>query len=171
LVQITRTVPIVFTIVVDAVGAGYVDSLARPGGNLTGFTVFEYSMSGKWLQLLKEIAPGVTRAAVLRDPSIASGPAEFAVIQAAAPSLGVELRPVDVRDEGEIERALALFAQSPNGGLIVTGSPQAISHRDLIIASAARHLSIPKISSGADSRNEAESAHHSTRCLRSFTCL
>ena len=96
-------------------------------------------MSGKWLQLLKEIAPGVTRVAVLRDPSIASGPAEFAVIQAAAPSLGVELRPVDVRDEGEIERALALFAQSPNGGLIVTGSPQAISHRDLIIASAARH--------------------------------
>ena len=96
-------------------------------------------MSGKWLQLLKEIAPGVTRVAVLRDPSIASGPAEFAVIQAAAPSLGVELRPVDVRDEGEIERALALFAQSPNGGLIVTGSPQAISHRDLIIALAARH--------------------------------
>src|SRR6516225_8885686 len=139
LLQVTRTVPIVFVGVVDPVGAGYVDSLARPGGNITGFTVFEYSMSGKWLQLLKEIAPGVTRVAVLRDPSIASGPAEFAVIQAAAPSLGVELRPVDVRDEGEIERALALFAQSPNGGLIVTGSPQAISHRDLIIASAARH--------------------------------
>jgi putative ABC transport system substrate-binding protein len=139
LLQVTRTVPIVFAVVVDPVGAGYVDSLARPGGNITGFTVFEYSMSGKWLQLLKEIAPGVTRVAVLRDPSIASGPAEFAVIQAAAPSLGVELRPVDVRDEGEIERALALFAQSPNGGLIVTGSPQAISHRDLIIASAARH--------------------------------
>src|SRR6516164_480429 len=139
LVQITRTVPIVFTTVVDPVGAGYVDDLARPSGNVTGFTVFEYSMSGKWLQLLKEIAPGVTRVAILRDPAIAAGPAEFAVIQAAAPSLGVELRPVDVRDEGEIERALALFAQSPNGGLIVTGSPQAISHRDLIIASAARH--------------------------------
>ena len=139
LLQVTRTVPIVFAVVVDPVGAGYVDSLARPGGNITGFTVFEYSMSGKWLQLLKEIAPGVTRVAVLRDPSIASGPAEFAVIQAAAPSLGVELRPVDVRDEGEIERALALFAQSPNGGLIVTGSPQAASRRDLIIASAARH--------------------------------
>jgi putative ABC transport system substrate-binding protein len=96
--QITRTVPIVFTIVVDPVGAGYVDSLARPGGNVTGFTVFEYSMSGKWLQLLKEIAPGVTRVAVLRDPSIASGPAQFAGIQAVAPSLGVELRPVDVRE-------------------------------------------------------------------------
>jgi putative ABC transport system substrate-binding protein len=139
LLQVTRTVPIVFAVVVDPVGAGYVDSLARPGGNITGFTVFEYSMSGKWLQLLKEIAPGVTRVAVLRDPSIASGPAEFAVIQAAAPSLGVELRPVDVRDEGEIERALSLFAQNPNSGLIVTASGQAISHRDLIIASAARH--------------------------------
>ena len=113
--------------------------MARPGGNITGFTVFDYSISGKWLQLLKEIAPGVTRVAVTRDPSIAAGPAEFAVIQALAPSLGVELRPVDVRDDGEIERALSLFAQSPNGGLIVTGSPQAISHRDLIIASAARH--------------------------------
>jgi putative ABC transport system substrate-binding protein len=139
LVQITRTVPIVFTIIVDPVGAGYVDSLARPGGNITGFTVFEYSMSAKWLQLLKEIAPGVTRVAVLRDPSIASGPAQFAVIQAVAPSLGVELRPVDVRDEGESERALALFAQSPNGGLIVTGSALAVSHRDLIIALAAQH--------------------------------
>jgi putative ABC transport system substrate-binding protein len=139
LVQMTRTVPIVFTTVVDPVGSGFVDSLARPGGNITGFTLFEYSMSGKWLQLLKEIAPGVTRAAVLRDPTIASGPAQFAAIQAFAPSLGVELRPVDVRDEGEIERAIALFAQSPNSGLIVTGSPQASSHRDLIIALAARH--------------------------------
>ena len=139
LLQVTRTVPIVFAVVVDPVGAGYVDSLARPGGNITGFTVFEYSMSGKWLQLLKEIAPGVTRVAVLRDPSIATGPAQFAAIQAVAPSLGVELRPVDVRDEGEIERALALFAQNPNSGLIVTGSPQATSHRDFIIALAARH--------------------------------
>jgi putative ABC transport system substrate-binding protein len=138
LLQVTRTVPIVFTVVADPVGAGFVDSLARPGGNITSFTPFEYSMSGKWLQLLKEIAPGVTRVAVFRDPSISLGPALFAAIQAAAPALGVELRPLDVRDEGEIERALALFAQSPNSGLIATGS-QATSHRDLIIALAARH--------------------------------
>jgi len=137
--QVTSTVPIVFSVVADPVGAGYVESLARPGGNITGFTVFDYSMSGKWLQLLKEIAPGVTRVAVFRDPSVAAGPGQFAVIQAAAPSLGVELRPFAVRDEGEIERALALFAQSPNSGLIVTGGPQAASHRDLIIALAARH--------------------------------
>jgi len=139
LVETTRTIPIVFTTVADPVGSGFVDSLARPGGNITGFTLFEYSMGGKWLQLLKEIAPGVTRAAVLRDPSIATGPAQFAAIQAVAPSLGVELRPIDVRDEGEIERAIALFAQSPNSGLIVTGSPQAAPHRHLIIALAARH--------------------------------
>jgi putative ABC transport system substrate-binding protein len=139
LLQVTRTVPIVFAVVADPVGAGYVDSLARPGGNITGFTPFEYSTSGKWLQLLKEIAPGVTRVAVFRDPSISVGPAQFAAIQTVAPSLGVELRPFDVRDEGEIERALSLFAQSPNSGLIVTGSAQAISHRDLIIALAARH--------------------------------
>ena len=122
LLEVTRTVPIVFTNVADPVGAGYVDSLARPGGNITGFASFDYSISGKWLQLLKEIAPGVTRVAVLRDPSISVGPAQFAVIQAAAPSLGVELRPVDVRDEGEIERALAIFAQSPNSGLISYGT-------------------------------------------------
>jgi putative ABC transport system substrate-binding protein len=139
LVQITRTVPIVFTTVVDPVGAGYVDSLARPGGNITGFTAYEYSMSGKWLQLLKEIAPGVTRVAVLRDPSIAAGPAQFAAIQTVAPSLGVELRPVDVQDEGEIERAVTAFAQDPNSGLIVTGSALAAFHRDLIITLAARH--------------------------------
>ena len=139
LLQVTSTVPIVFTNVADPVGAGYVDSLARPGGNITGFAPFEYSMSGKWLQLLKEIAPGVTRVAVFRDPSLALGPAQFAAIQAAAPSLGVELRPFAVRDEGEIERAITAFAQSPNSGLIVTGSPQAGSRRDLIIASAARH--------------------------------
>jgi putative ABC transport system substrate-binding protein len=139
LLQVTRTVPIVFAAVADPVGAGYVDSLARPGGNITGFVSFEYSISGKWLQLLKEIAPSTTRVAVFRDPSIAAGPAQFAAIQAVAPSLGLELRPVDVRDDGEIERALALFAQSPNSGLIVTGSPQATSHRDLIIALAARH--------------------------------
>jgi putative ABC transport system substrate-binding protein len=139
LLQVTSTVPIVFVNVIDPVGAGYVDSLARPGGNITGFTTYEYSMSGKWLQLLKEIAPGVTRAAVLRDPSIASGPAQFATIQAVAPSLGIELRPFDVRNEGEIERALALFAQNPNGGLILTASAQATSHRDLIVTLAARH--------------------------------
>src|SRR3974390_272877 len=113
LVQITRTVPIVFANVADPVGAGYVDSLARPGGNITGFTNYEYSMSGKWRQLLKEVAPGVTRAAVFRDPSIAAGPGQFAAIQTVATSLGVELRPVDVRDEGEIERSISLFAHSP----------------------------------------------------------
>ena len=139
LLQATRTVPIVFTIVVDPVGAGYVDSLARPGGNATGFTVYEYSMSGKWLELLKEIAPSVTRAVVLRDPAIASGPGQFAAIQAVASSLGVELRPVDVRDASEIERAIAVFAQSANSGVIVTGSTGATTHRELIIALAARH--------------------------------
>ena len=137
--QVTSTVPIVFVLVADPVGAGYLDSLARPGGNITGFTIFDYSISGKWLQLLKEIAPGVTRVAVFRDPSVAAGPGQFAVIQAAAPSLGVELRPFAVRDEGEIERAITTFAQSPNSGLIVTGSVHATSHRDLIIALAARH--------------------------------
>jgi hypothetical protein len=116
MLQATRTIPIVFTIVADPVGAGYVDSLARPGGNATGFTIYEYSMSGKWLELLKAIAPGVTRAVVLRDPAVASGPGQFAAIQAVAPSLGVELRPVNVRDAGEIERAIATFAQSANGG-------------------------------------------------------
>src|SRR3974390_224697 len=136
LLQVTSTVPIVFANVADPVGAGYVDSLARPGGNITGFTAFDYSMSGKWLQLLKECAPGITGGAFFRDLSLAAGPAMFAVIQAAAPSLGLELRPFDVRDEGEIERALALFAQNPNSGLIVTASAQATSHRDLIIALA-----------------------------------
>ena len=133
------TVPIVFTTVIDPGGAGYVESLARPGGNITGFTLFEYSMGGKWLQLLKEIAPGVTRVAVLRDPSVAAGPAQFAAIQAVAPSLGVELRPVDVRDGDEIERAITAFAQNPNSGLIVPGSPAAALHRDLIITLAARY--------------------------------
>jgi len=139
LLQATRTVPIVFTTVGDPVGAGYVDSLARPGGNATGFTVFEYSIAAKWLELLKEIAPRVTRAAVLRDSAIAAGPAQFGVIQAAAPSLGVELRVVDVRDAREIERAITAFAQGSNNGLIVTGSPAAIFHRDLVITLAARH--------------------------------
>jgi ABC-type uncharacterized transport system substrate-binding protein len=135
----SRTVPLVFTIVADPVGAGYIESLARPGGNATGFTNFEYSIAGKWLDLLKEIAPGVTRAAVLRESGIAAGPGQFGAIQAQAQSLGVELRPVDVRDAGEIERAITVFAQGSNGGLIVTGSPAAVVHRGLIVALAARH--------------------------------
>jgi putative ABC transport system substrate-binding protein len=139
LLQATRAVPIVFTTVADPVGAGYVDSLARPGGNATGFIVYEYSIAAKWLELLKEIAPRVTRAAVLRDSAIAAGPAQFGVIQAAAPSLGFELRVVDMRDTGEIERAIAAFAQGSDSGLIVTGSPAAIIHRDLVITLAARH--------------------------------
>src|SRR5499427_7024590 len=136
--QVTRTVPIVFATVADAVGAGFVESLARPGGNVTGFTAFEYALSGKWLELLKEIAPSVTRAAVLRDSSIVAGIGQFAAIQAVAPSLGVELRAVDLRDAGEIERAITAFAQGANGGLIVTGSASATTHRDLIVALAAR---------------------------------
>ena len=139
LLQATRTVPIVFAIVVDPVGAGFVASLARPGGNATGFTMFEYGMAGKWLELLKQIAPGVTRAAVLRDPAIASGIGQFGAVQAVAPSLRVELSPIDVRDAPEIERAVAAFAGIPNGGLVVTGSPSSTIHRDLIIALAARH--------------------------------
>jgi putative ABC transport system substrate-binding protein len=139
LLQATRTVPIVFTNDADPIGAGYVDSLARPGGNATGFIVFEYAMGGKWLELLKEIAPHVTRAAVICDSAIAAGPAEFGAIQAVAPSLGVELRPVDIRDAGEMERAITMFAGSPNGGLIVTGSAAATIHRQLIVALAARN--------------------------------
>jgi putative tryptophan/tyrosine transport system substrate-binding protein len=144
LLQGTRTVPIVFVVVIDPVGAGFVASLARPGGNATGFTMFEYGISGKWLELLKEIAPGVTRAAVLRDPTIASGIGQFAAVQAVAPSLGVELSPVDVRDAGEIERAVTAFARSSSGGLVVTASALATRHRDLIIALAAR-LRLPAI--------------------------
>jgi putative ABC transport system substrate-binding protein len=139
LLQATRTVPIVFVSVVDAVGAGFVDSLARPGGNATGFIMFEYSISGKWMELLKQIAPGVTRAAVVRDPAISAGPGQFGVIQSVAPSFGVEVSPVNVRDAGEIERAITAFARSPNGGLIVTGSALSFVHRDLIITLAARH--------------------------------
>jgi putative tryptophan/tyrosine transport system substrate-binding protein len=139
LLEASRTVPIVFVTVADPVAAGYVETLARPGGNATGFTPYEYSISGKWLELLKEIAPQVTRAAVLRDTSIAVGLAQFGAIQALAPSLGVELRPVDVRDAGEIERALAAFAQGSNGGMIVIGSPSAAIHRGLITALAAKH--------------------------------
>jgi putative tryptophan/tyrosine transport system substrate-binding protein len=137
--QATRTIPIVFTITVDPVGAGFVASLARPGGNTTGFLLYEYSISGKWLELLKQIAPGVTRAAVLRDSALASGIGQFAAIQAVAPPFGVELSPVDVGDVGEIEQAVAAFAQEPNGGLIVTGSPSQAVHRKLIVTLAAQH--------------------------------
>jgi len=139
LLQATRTVPIVFVIVPDPVGAGFVDSLARPGGNATGLITFEYSISAKWLELLKQIAPDVTRAAVLRDPFISTGIGQFCAIQAVAPSLGVEVSPVNVRDAGEIERAIAAFARPSNGGLIVTASALVVVHRDLIITLAARH--------------------------------
>jgi putative ABC transport system substrate-binding protein len=147
LLQATRIVPIVFVTVIDPVGAGFVASLAQPGGNATGFTLFEYGMSGKWLELLKEIAPRVTRAAVLRDPAIASGIGQFAGVQTVAPSLGVELSPVDVRDAPEIERAVVAFARSGNGGLIVTASALAGRYRHLIITLAARHK-LPAVYSG-----------------------
>jgi putative ABC transport system substrate-binding protein len=139
LLQASRTVPIVFVVVADPVGAGLVDSLAQPGGNATGFMSFEYSLSGKWLELLKQIAPGVTRVAVLRDPANPSGIGQFSVIQGAAQSLGVEVFPVNVRDAPEIERAVATFARSPNGGLIATSVAGVSRHRDLIITLAARH--------------------------------
>jgi putative ABC transport system substrate-binding protein len=139
LLQVTRTVPIVFAVVGDPVGAGLVDSLARPGGNATGFMTTEYSMGGKWLELLKQIAPSVARVAVLRDATQGAGTSLFAAIQAVAPSLRVEVNPVNMRDAGEIERAVAAFARSPNGGLIVTGGGPTALHRDLIITLAARH--------------------------------
>jgi putative ABC transport system substrate-binding protein len=138
--RITSSVPIVFANVIDPVGAGFVASLARPGGNTTGFSAFEYSLSGKWLEVLKEIAPSMTRAAVLRDPTFAAGIGQFAAIQALAPpSLGVELTPIDVRDPDKIERAIAAFALERNGGLIVTASQPALTHRDLIISLATRY--------------------------------
>jgi putative ABC transport system substrate-binding protein len=133
------TVPIVFAGVTDPVGAGFVNSMARPGSNATGFISFEYGLSGKWLELLKQIAPGVTRVAVLRDPEISGGTGQFGAIQSVASSFGVELSPINVRDAGEIERAIAAFARSSNGGLILTASGLAFVHRDLIIALAARH--------------------------------
>jgi putative ABC transport system substrate-binding protein len=135
----TRTVPVVFVGVPDPVGAGFVESLARPGGNATGFIVFEYGIGAKWLELLKEIAPSVRRVAVLRDAAITAGIGMWGAIQSVAPSFGVELRPIDVRDAGEMERALAAFAGGPNGGLIVTGSALAVVHRGLIITLAARY--------------------------------
>jgi ABC-type uncharacterized transport system substrate-binding protein len=139
LLQLTRTVPIVFTQVTDPVGAGFVESLARPGGNATGFTNFEYGISGKWLELLKQIAPGVTRAAVLRDPAIVGGVGQLGAIQGAAPSLGVEVSPVGVRDAGEIERAIGAFARGSNGGVIVLTTALTLVHRELITTLAARH--------------------------------
>ena len=137
--QVSRTVPMVFTGVGDAVGGGFVDSLARPGGNATGFIAYEFSFSGKWLELLKEIALGVTRALVLRDTEVGSGASQFAVIQAVAPPLRVEVNPVNVGGAPEIERAVAAFARAPNGGLIATGGGRVRFHRDLIVKLAARH--------------------------------
>jgi ABC-type uncharacterized transport system substrate-binding protein len=139
MLQAARNVPVVFVIVPDPVGAGFVESLSRPGGNATGFINFEYSIGAKWLELLKQIAPGLTRAAVLRDPFITAGTGQFGAIQSTGPSIGVEVSPINVRDAGEIERAVAAFARSSNGGLIVTGSALAVVHRNLIITLAARH--------------------------------
>jgi putative ABC transport system substrate-binding protein len=139
LLQATGAVPVVFVAAIDPVGAGYVGSLARPGGNATGFTFIEYSTSGKWLELLKEIAPRVTRAAVLRDSAASSGIGQFGAIQSVAPTFGVELSPMDMRDAVNIERAIAAFASLSSGGLIVTGSAPALAYRDLIVELAARH--------------------------------
>jgi putative tryptophan/tyrosine transport system substrate-binding protein len=139
LLQATRTIPIVFASVLDPVGSGLIESLSRPGGNATGFTLMEWGISGKWLELLKQISPRITRVAVVRDPSTPGGSGQFGALQAAAPSLGVELRPLDSRDGGGIERAIMAFVQQPNGGLIVTASATAALHRHTIIAAAARH--------------------------------
>ena len=139
MLKATRTIPIVFVVVPDPVGAGYVERLSRPGSNATGFMMFEYNLCGKWLELLKEIAPNVTHAAVLRDPGFAHGIGQFAVIQAAAPSVGIEVSPIDLREPNQIERAIATFAQSPNGGIIVTASGIAAANVNLIIAAAARY--------------------------------
>jgi ABC-type uncharacterized transport system substrate-binding protein len=139
LLQATRTIPIVFATIPDPVGAGFVESLARPGGNATGFIAFEYGLSAKWLEFLKQIAPGVTRAAILRDSAVASGIGQFGAIQSVAPSVGVEVSPVNVRDAAEIERAVAAFARASNSGLIVTGSALTAVHRALIVTLAARY--------------------------------
>jgi putative ABC transport system substrate-binding protein len=139
LLEATRTVPIVFPVAGDPVGAGFVDSLARPGGNATGFMLYEYSVSAKWLELLKEIAPSVTRAAVLRDSANPAQTAQFGAMQAAAPSLRVEVIPVNMRNAGEIEQSVETFAHAPDGGLIATAGAAAIFHRDLIVTLAARH--------------------------------
>jgi putative ABC transport system substrate-binding protein len=145
LLQATRTIPIVFLRVPDPVAAGFVDSLARPGGNATGFASIDYSVSTKWLELLKEIAPDITRAAVVRDATLAAGTGQFGAIQAMASSAGIAVTPINVRDASEIERALMAFAAAPNGGLIVTSSALARSHRDLIAALALR-LRLPVVS-------------------------
>jgi ABC-type uncharacterized transport system substrate-binding protein len=139
MLQVSRSVPVVFVGAADPVGAGFVDSLARPGSNATGFTSYEYSMSGKWLELLKEIAPRVKRVAVLRDPAISAGTGQFGAIQTATPSLGVELTPINVRDAAEIERGVTAFVRSGDGGLIVTTSALVLAHRNLIITLADRH--------------------------------
>jgi len=139
LLQATHTVPIVFATVTDPVGSGFIDSMAHPGGNITGFVQFEYALSGKWLEILKEIAPSVRRTAVLRDPELRNGTGQFAVIQSVAPALGVEVTAINLRDVSNIERAVAAFAGSPNGGLILTASALSVTHRELIIALAAKH--------------------------------
>jgi putative ABC transport system substrate-binding protein len=139
LLQATRTVPIVFAIVPDPVGGGFVDSLARPGGNASGFMLFEYGIGGKWLELLREIAPSVTRVGVIRDPTVTTGIGQFGAIQTAAPSFGIDVSPINLRDAPEIERAVAAFARFPNGGLIATGSALTVVYRDLLVSLAARY--------------------------------
>ena len=139
ILKVTHTIPVVFTIVPDPVGAGIVERLSRPGGNATGFVMFEYNLCGKWLELLRELAPGVKRAAVLRDPGFAHGIGQFAVIQAAAPSVGIEVSPIDLREPNQIERAIGSFAQAPDVGLIVAASGVGATNINLIIAAAARH--------------------------------
>ena len=156
MLQAMHTVPIVFVNVADPVGAGFVDSLARPGGNVTGFIQFEYSLSAKWMELLKQIAPQVTRAAVIRDPTITGGIGQFDVIQSVAPSLGVDVSPINVRDAAEIERAIVAFAHTSNGGLIVTASGLASVYRDQIIALAAQYR-LPAI---AKKRQQIRSSPH-----------
>jgi putative ABC transport system substrate-binding protein len=149
LLKVTRTVPIVFVVVPDPVGSGFVASLSRPSGNATGFVQFEYSLSGKWLELLKQIAPGVTRVAVLRDPTITAGIGQFAIIQSVAPSLGVEVSPINISDATEIERGISDFAREANGGLVVSASAVGITHRELIVTLAARYK-LPAVYSTRD---------------------
>src|SRR5215813_14188668 len=139
LLQLTHTIPVVFTQTPDPVGAGFVDSLARPGGNATGFSIFDYNIAGKWLELLKQIASGVSRAAVIRDPATPQGIGQFSAVQAVAPPLGLDVSPINASEPSEVERAITAFAQTPNSGLIVTGSNFAITHRELIIKLASQH--------------------------------